>query len=170
MVSSVRLLSSSVLSCRLSRAMTLLRRRSLVPAIILAPSREPVQQIQKVVITIGDFTNIKCYACFGGTPARDDIKALQDRPQLVVGTPGRVYDMIQRRVLRIDSIKMFVLDEADEMLSRGLTKHVYDIFELLPQSTQVVFLSAIMPQDVLDVTTKFMRDPIRILVKKRLYA
>ncbi|KAF2682676.1 P-loop containing nucleoside triphosphate hydrolase protein [Lentithecium fluviatile CBS 122367] len=110
--------------------------------------------------------NIECHACIGGTSVRDDMKALQDGPQVVVGTPGRVQDMIQRRVLKTDHMKMFVLDEADEMLSRGFTEQIYDIFQLLPQSTQVVLLSATMPQDVLEVTTKFMRDPVRILVKK----
>ena len=110
--------------------------------------------------------DVQCHACIGGTSVRDDMKALQDGPQVVVGTPGRVHDMIQRRVLKTDSMKMFVLDEADEMLSRGFTEQIYDIFQLLPQSTQVVLLSATMPQDVLEVTTKFMRDPVRILVKK----
>ncbi|KAF4983008.1 hypothetical protein FZEAL_1480 [Fusarium zealandicum] len=135
-------------------------------ALILAPTRELAQQIQKVVVAIGDFMKIECHACIGGTSVRDDMKALQDGPQVVVGTPGRVQDMIQRRFLKTDSMKMFVLDEADEMLSRGFTEQIYDIFQLLPQSTQVVLLSATMPQDVLEVTTKFMRDPVRILVKK----
>ena len=135
-------------------------------ALILAPTRELAQQIQKVVVAIGDFMNVECHACIGGTSVRDDMKALQEGPQVVVGTPGRVHDMIQRRVLKTDSMKMFVLDEADEMLSRGFTEQIYDIFQLLPQSTQVVLLSATMPQDVLEVTTKFMRDPVRILVKK----
>ncbi|EEP82826.1 eukaryotic initiation factor 4A-6 [Uncinocarpus reesii 1704] len=135
-------------------------------ALILAPTRELAQQIQKVVVAIGDFMSIECHACIGGTSVRDDMKALSDGPQVVVGTPGRVHDMIQRRVLKTDHMKMFVLDEADEMLSRGFTEQIYDIFQLLPQSTQVVLLSATMPQDVLDVTTKFMRDPVRILVKK----
>lgn len=135
-------------------------------ALILAPTRELAQQIQKVVVAIGDFMQIECHACIGGTSVRDDMKALQDGPQVVVGTPGRVHDMIQRRVLKTDSMKQFVLDEADEMLSRGFTEQIYDIFQLLPQSTQVVLLSATMPQDVLEVTTKFMRDPVRILVKK----
>lgn len=154
-------------------------------ALILAPTRELAQQIQKVVVAIGDFMSIECHACIGGTNVREDMKALQDGPQLVVGTPGRVHDMIQRRMLRTDYIKMFVLDEADEMLSvsfpfgvcsfcqtmltiaqRGFTEQIYDIFQLLPQSTQVVLLSATMPQDVLEVTNKFMRDPVRILVKK----
>ena len=61
--------------------------------------------------------NVECHACIGGTSVRDDMKALQEGPQVVVGTPGRVQDMIQRRVLKTDSMKMFVLDEADEMLS-----------------------------------------------------
>merc|ERR1712228_686132 len=69
-------------------------------------------------------------------------------------------------MLKTDSMKMFILDEADEMLSRGFTEQIYDIFQFLPQSTQIVLLSATMPQDVLEVTTKFMREPVRILVKK----
>ncbi|OBT51251.1 hypothetical protein VE04_08483 [Pseudogymnoascus sp. 24MN13] len=82
------------------------------------------------------------------------------------GTGKTATFSISRRFLKTDSMKMFVLDEADEMLSRGFTEQIYDIFQLLPQSTQVVLLSATMPQDVLEVTTKFMRDPVRILVKK----
>ena len=92
-------------------------------ALILAPTRELAQQIQKVVVAIGDFMNVECHACIGGTSVRDDMKALQDGPQVVVGTPGRVHDMIQRRVLKTDSMKMFVLDEADEMLSVSCLLH-----------------------------------------------
>ena len=64
------------------------------------------------------------------------------------------------------SIKMFVLDEADEMLSRGFKEQIYDVFTTMPQDIQVILLSATMPSDVLEVTTKFMNDPIKILVKK----
>ncbi|KAK6351873.1 translation initiation factor eIF4A [Orbilia javanica] len=135
-------------------------------ALILAPTRELAQQIQKVVVALGDFMNITSYPCIGGNPIREDMKHLGEGQQIVVGTPGRVHDMIQRRALKTDCMKMFILDEADEMLSRGFTEQIYDIFQLLPQSTQVVLLSATMPQDVLEVTTKFMRDPVRILVKK----
>jgi len=136
-------------------------------ALILAPTRELAQQIQKVVIALGDFLNIECHACIGGTIVREDIRILQEGVHVVVGTPGRVLDMIQnRRALRTENIKMFVLDEADEMLSRGFKDQIYNIFQLLPQNTQAVLLSATMPSDVLEVTQKFMRDPIRILVKK----
>ncbi|ORX41102.1 P-loop containing nucleoside triphosphate hydrolase protein [Kockovaella imperatae] len=135
-------------------------------ALIIAPTRELAQQIQKVVIALGDYLNIDCHACVGGTAVREDIAKLNEGPHVVVGTPGRVFDMINRGALKSDSVKMFCLDEADEMLSTGFKDSIYDIFQLLPAETQVVLLSATMPPDVLEVTKKFMRDPIRILVKK----
>jgi translation initiation factor 4A len=135
-------------------------------ALILAPTRELAQQIQKVVLALGDYMGVTCHACIGGTNVRDDIKRLEGGVQIVVGTPGRVYDMLNRSALRSKSIKMFVLDEADEMLSRGFKEQIYDVFTTMPQNVQVILLSATMPADVLEVTTKFMNDPIKILVKK----
>jgi translation initiation factor 4A len=135
-------------------------------ALILAPTRELAQQIQKVVIALGDYMDIQVHACVGGTAVRDDIRTLQAGVHIVVGTPGRVYDMINRRALRLDSIRQFFLDEADEMLSRGFKDQIYDIFKFLPESVQVCLFSATMPLDVLEVTQRFMRDPVRILVKK----
>ena len=135
-------------------------------ALILAPTRELAQQIQKVVIALGDYMNIECHACVGGTNVREDMAKLQEGVHVVVGTPGRVHDMINRRALRTDHIQLFCLDEADEMLSRGFKDQIYEVFQLLPQDTQVVLLSATMPADVLEVTKKFMRDPVRILVKR----
>ncbi|CUS10162.1 unnamed protein product [Tuber aestivum] len=136
-------------------------------ALILAPTRELAQQIQKVIIAIGDFMNIECHACIGGTVVSQDIRILEAGVHIVVGTPGRVFDMIKRDALLPGTIKMFVLDEADEMLSRGFTQQIYDIFTYLNKETiQVVLLSATMPQDVLDVSKNFMVDPVNILVKK----
>ncbi|KAH9953306.1 P-loop containing nucleoside triphosphate hydrolase protein [Russula dissimulans] len=135
-------------------------------ALILAPTRELAQQIQKVVIALGDYMNVECHPCIGGTNVREDMSKLQEGVHVVVGTPGRVYDMINRRALRTDNIKLFCLDEADEMLSRGFKDQIYEVFQLLPQETQVVLLSATMPADVLEVSKKFMRDPVRILVKR----
>ncbi|KAI6010281.1 P-loop containing nucleoside triphosphate hydrolase protein [Pisolithus marmoratus] len=106
-------------------------------ALILAPTRELAQQIQKVVIALGDYMNIECHACVGGTNVREDMAKLQEGVQVVVGTPGRVYDMINRRALRTDHIKIFCLDEADEMLSRGFKDQIYELFQLLPSDTQV---------------------------------
>jgi len=135
-------------------------------ALVLAPTRELAQQIQKVVNALSEYMNIESMACIGGTAVREDLKKLDVGVHVVVGTPGRVYDMIQRRALRTEHIKMFVLDEADEMLSRGFKDQIYDVFQLIPNGVQVVLLSATMPAEVLEVTKRFMRDPIRILVKK----
>jgi translation initiation factor 4A len=134
--------------------------------LILAPTRELAQQIQKVAIALGDYLNIKCHACIGGTSVRDDIDKLREGQHLVVGTPGRVFDMIGKRHLRVDDLVTFVLDEADEMLSRGFKDQIYDIFKTLPPNIQVCLFSATMPPEILDLTTKFMRDAVRILVKK----
>uniref|UniRef100_A0A674GMM3 RNA helicase n=1 Tax=Taeniopygia guttata TaxID=59729 RepID=A0A674GMM3_TAEGU len=136
-------------------------------ALVLAPTRELAQQIQKVVMALGDYMGASCHACIGGTNVRAEVQKLQlEAPHVVVGTPGRVFDMLNRRYLSPKFIKMFVLDEADEMLSRGFKDQIYDIFQKLSGNTQVVLLSATMPLDVLEVTKKFMREPIRILVKK----
>ncbi|XP_069033945.1 eukaryotic translation initiation factor 4A1A isoform X1 [Embiotoca jacksoni] len=136
-------------------------------ALVLAPTRELAQQIQKVVLALGDYMGANCYACIGGTSIRSEVLKLQaEAPHIVVGTPGRVFDMLTRKNLTSKNIKMFVLDEADEMLSRGFKDQIYEIFQKLASSTQVVLLSATMPADVLEVTKKFMREPVRILVKK----
>ena len=86
--------------------------------------------------------------------------------QIVSGTPGRVYDMIKRRALKTKAIKMLVIDEADEMLSKGFKDQLYDIYRYLPPKTQIVLVSATLPAEVLEITTKFMSDPVRILVKR----
>jgi len=135
-------------------------------SLILAPTRELAQQIQKVVIALGDYMGVSCHACIGGTNVQQDIRVLEAGQHIVVGTPGRVYDMINRQALDPRGIKTFVLDEADEMLSRGFKDQIYDVFRYMSNKIQVILLSATMPTDVLEVTEKFMRDPIRILVKK----
>jgi translation initiation factor 4A len=135
-------------------------------ALILAPTRELAQQIQKVARALGDFLNVTSHACVGGTLVRDDIKILRDGVQIVVGTPGRVYDMIKRQELSLAHVKIFVLDEADEMLSRGFKDQIYDVFQHLPPSVQVCLFSATMPEDILEISQRFMRNPVRILVKK----
>jgi len=135
-------------------------------ALILAPTRELAQQIQKVCLALGDYMQVQCHACIGGTNVRDDMRKLESGVHVVVGTPGRVYDMINRRALRVESMKLFVLDEADEMLSRGFKDQIYDVFRFMPPTIQVGLFSATMPVEVLEITQQFMRDPIRILVKR----
>ena len=135
-------------------------------ALILSPTRELATQIQSVVLALGDYMNVQCHACIGGRSLSDDTRKLEHGQHVVSGTPGRVFDMIKRRSLRTQRIKMLVLDEADEMLSLGFKEQIYDIYRFLPPSTQVVILSATLPHEVLEMTSKFMKDPVRVLVKR----
>ncbi|KAH0970739.1 hypothetical protein GBA52_022895 [Prunus armeniaca] len=135
-------------------------------ALVLAPTRELAQQIEKVMRALGDYLGVRVHACVGGTSVREDQRILSNGVHVVVGTPGRVFDMLRRLSLRPDNIKMFVLDEADEMLSRGFKDQIYDIFQLLPSKIQVGVFSATMPPEALEITRKFMNKPVRILVKR----
>nr|KAF6415572.1 eukaryotic translation initiation factor 4A3 [Molossus molossus] len=135
-------------------------------ALILAPTRELAVQIQKGLLALGDYMNVQCHACIGGTNVGEDIRKLDYGQHVVAGTPGRVFDMIRRRSLRTRAIKMLVLDEADEMLNKGFKEQIYDVYRYLPPATQVVLISATLPHEILEMTNKFMTDPIRILVKR----
>lgn len=135
-------------------------------ALVLSPTRELAVQIQQVVLALGDFMNVQCHACIGGTSLGDDIKKLDYGQHIVSGTPGRVIDMIHRRHLKTRNIKILILDEADEMLNKGFKEQIYDVYRYLPPQTQVVLISATLPHAILEMTTKFMTDPIRILVKR----
>merc|ERR1711865_1275832 len=124
------------------------------------------EQSQKVCLALGDYLNVQVHCCIGGKRVSDDIRALEAGVHIVSGTPGRVFHMIQQRHFSTRHIKMFVLDEADEMLNRGFKEQVYDIYRYLPPSTQVVLVSATMPHEVLEMTHKFMNEPFRVLVKR----
>mmetsp|Transcript_16115 Transcript_16115/g.32594 ORF Transcript_16115/g.32594 Transcript_16115/m.32594 type:complete len:425 (-) Transcript_16115:829-2103(-) len=135
--------------------------------LILSPTRELAQQTQKTVTAIGDFMSVRCHACIGGKSVGQDVRFLEaGGVHAVSGTPGRVFDMIQRQSLSTKHVRLFILDEADEMLSKGFKGQIFDIFRYLPPSTQVVLISATLPHEVLEMTEKFMTDPVRILVKR----
>lgn len=135
-------------------------------ALILSPTRELAEQSRKVMLAFGEYMNVQAHACIGGKSVGDDIRTLQAGVHIVSGTPGRVFDMIKRRCLKTRDLKMLVIDEADEMLGRGFKEQLYDIYRYLPPETQVMLVSATMPHDVLEMTQKFMNDPVRILVKR----
>lgn len=135
--------------------------------LILSPTRELAEQTSKVITALGDFLNVKCMAAVGGKSLGQDIRQLETgASQVISGTPGRVYDLIRRNALSTQHLKSMILDEADEMLSRGFKEQIYDIYRYLPASTQVVLISATLPASVLEMTGKFMNDPVRILVRR----
>ena len=94
------------------------------------------------------------------------MRILEQGVHVIVGTPGRVCDMMNRNALNASTLRIFVLDEADEMLSRGFKDQILDIFRKLPGNIQVGLFSATMPEEILKITEEFMRDPYKILVDK----
>lgn len=139
----------------------------LTQALILVPTRELAHQIKNVLLAIGDYCKISVHACIGGTNVMDDINALRDGQHIVVGTPGRIYDMINRKVLLLNNLKMLILDEADQMLDRGFKTQIYEIFSLgIPEDTQIGLFSATWTPESEDIAKKFMRNPVVIKVQK----
>ncbi len=133
---------------------------------MLSPTRELAEQSSRVMLALGDYLSVRVHACIGGKSVGEDLKRLEAGVHAVSGTPGRVFDMIQRGALQTRALKLLVLDEADEMLSRGFKEQIYDIYRYLPHETQVVVLSATLPHEVLEMTKKFMNKPVRVLVKR----
>jgi len=142
--------------------------RPVVQALILSPTHELVKQTANVVNALGIMMNIRVKTLIGGTSIQSDREELQSSvtcPHVIVGTAGRVYDMMFRNYLSISDIKVFVLDEADEMLSQGFKSQIYNIFQMLPSNVQVALFTATLPDNILELTTKFMRNPVTITMK-----
>lgn len=97
------------------------------------------------MLALGDYMNVKVHCCIGGRSVNDDVFKLEHGVHIVSGTPGRVFDMIQRRTFKTQSVKMLILDEADEMLNLGFKNQVYDIYRYLPYGMQCVVVSATLP-------------------------
>lgn len=135
-------------------------------AIILAPVRELAFQIGEVAKSIGNYLNIKPVVCVGGSNIYDARRELSEGTTIVVGTPGRVIDMIERGFLSTRMLRMMVLDEADEMLSSSFLTQIKKIIMEVPETTQVCLFSATMPQEVLEITKHFMENPVNILVQQ----
>jgi translation initiation factor 4A len=138
-------------------------------ALILSPTRELAEQTQEVFEVMGAFvrTHAECHlsSLFVGQSKRTlDMQALHDGVLVAIGTPGRVTDLITRGALRVDKLRTIVLDEADELLSQSFANQVYEIFRFVPRDVQICLFSATMPQGVLDLCTRFMRNPTKILL------
>lgn len=138
-----------------------------VQAMILSPTRELSQQTKSVLDSLGHFMkNLRTQLLIGGTSTEECIKQLKENtPHVVIGCPGRVYDMLRRKKIKQNTLKLIVLDEADEMLSSGFKEQVYNIFQYMPGNIQVALFSATMPTELISLTDKFMRNPIKVLVK-----
>jgi len=136
-----------------------------VQVLVLAPVRELAQQIENVVKALSNHMNISVYSATGGTPLRDDIRAIEKGCQYLIGTPGRIFDLMNRNVLSRDNIRVLIFDEADQMLEDRFKEQVMCILQKgFPKETQVALFSATMDTDVLEVASKILQNPVRILV------
>lgn len=135
-------------------------------SLILSPTRELAVQIQNVVKQLGGYMNIQTLACVGGKNVGEDMKSLQKGQHVVSGTPGRALDIIRRQQLNTRHIKVLILDEADELFTKGFREQIYEIYKYMPSTVQVVVVSATLSREVIEMTSKFTSNPAKILVKR----
>ena len=138
-----------------------------IQAVILSPTRELSQQSFNVIERLGSFMEgLRIQLLVGGTSVYSDIEQLTNNPpHIVVGCPGRTFDMMKRNHLVTKDVKLMVIDEADELLSSGFKEQIYYIFQYLPSAAQICLFSASFPIEVEQLTEKFMKEPEKILVK-----
>lgn len=138
-----------------------------VQALVLCPTRELALQVSEELKKIARFKRgIQVAAIYGGESIERQIKALRGGVQIVVGTPGRVIDHLERRTLRLDSVRTVVLDEADEMLDMGFRDDIEVILSRVPEERQTVFFSATMSKDILALTKRYQQDPAMVKIHK----
>lgn len=134
--------------------------------IILSPTRELAIQTQSVFTKLSMQTGLRTHILIGGTPVDRDIRDIQrNKPHVYVGCPGRVLDFLTRKVFDPTTLRIIIMDEADEILSQGFVEQLYSIFQFLPEKIQVAMFSATIPDTLDSVTAKIMRNPVSILVK-----
>jgi translation initiation factor 4A len=135
--------------------------------LVLSPTRELSKQTANVMTSIGGMLKgLRVQTLVGGSSIDEDTSTLKNKvPHVIAGCPGRVYDMMRRNHIAGKTIKLVVLDEADEMLSSGFKEQVYNIFQYFNNQIQVALFSATLPSHMSSITSKFMRDPVKIYVK-----
>lgn len=138
-----------------------------VQGLVVAPTRELAIQVAAEINRLGKFAGVRALAVFGGQHMGRQIKALKDNPQIVVATPGRLLDHIRRRTIRLEEIKVAVLDEADEMLNMGFIDDIKDILKAIPEQRQTLLFSATMPKEIREIATTLMKQPTEIKVKAK---
>src|SRR3954466_7090559 len=134
-------------------------------ALILTPTRELAVQVREDVTNIGRFKRIKAMAVYGKEPFSKQKEELQQKTHVVVGTPGRVMDHIDRETLILDEIKYLIIDEADEMLNMGFIDEVEAIIKGLPSDRVTMVFSATLPEDVENLCHRYMTDPSHIEIE-----
>ena len=133
--------------------------------LVICPTRELAQQIEKVASSIGYYMNLRVLSATGGNQLRSDIQILKNGAQFVVGTPGRIFDLIRRKELRLEHIKYLILDEADQMLEDLFLEQIKAILNSqFPETTKLALFSATMPEHMLQIAERYLQNPVRIRI------
>lgn len=135
--------------------------------LVIAPTRELAIQTQEELYRLGRDKRIKVQAVYGGADIGRQIRGLKDRPHIVVGTPGRMLDHINRHTLKLGTVQTLVLDEADEMLNMGFLEDIEKIIAQVPEQRQTLLFSATMPAAIKNIGVKFMKNPEHVQIKAK---
>ncbi|VEF49469.1 DEAD/DEAH box helicase domain-containing protein [Bacillus freudenreichii] len=138
-----------------------------VQGIIIAPTRELAIQVSEELYKIAIDSRVRVLAVYGGSDIQRQIRALKKGPQIVVGTPGRVLDHINRRTLKLGNVHTVILDEADEMLNMGFIEDIESILKTVPEERQTLLFSATMPEPIRRIAERFMKSPELVKVQAR---
>ncbi|MDA8211298.1 MAG: DEAD/DEAH box helicase [Clostridia bacterium] len=138
-----------------------------IQGIVLTPTRELAVQVAEELNKIGQFKGIRTLPIYGGQDINRQIRALKNRPHIIVGTPGRLMDHMRRKTIRLQGIELVVLDEADEMLNMGFIEDIETILQEIPQDRQTLLFSATMPKPIQTLAQRFMKNPELISIKAK---
>ncbi|MCX7746326.1 MAG: DEAD/DEAH box helicase, partial [Clostridia bacterium] len=136
-------------------------------ALVVVPTRELAVQVREEIFNIGRFKRLKVSAIFGKSPFYRQEKELKQKTHVVVGTPGRIIDHVERRTFDTSKIKYLVIDEADEMLNMGFIEQIETIITGLPEERVTMLLSATMPTDIEMLCSKYMKEPVRVEIEEK---
>ena len=142
-------------------------RKRAIQALVIAPTRELAIQVSEELYRIGNDKRAKVLSVYGGQDIGRQIRALRNNPQIVVGTPGRLLDHIQRKTIKLDNVQTLVLDEADEMLNMGFIEDINAIMENVPEDRQTLLFSATMPAPIRKIAETFMKEPEIVKIKSK---
>ncbi|HES3009862.1 TPA: DEAD/DEAH box helicase [Streptococcus pyogenes] len=140
---------------------------NIIQALVIAPTRELAVQSQEELFRFGREKGVKVRSVYGGSSIEKQIKALKSGAHIVVGTPGRLLDLIKRKALILDHVETLILDEADEMLNMGFLGDIEAIISRVPADRQTLLFSATMPAPIKQIGVKFMKDPEHVQIKNK---
>lgn len=141
--------------------------RNELQGLVISPTRELAIQTQEELYRLGRNKRVRVQAVYGGADIGRQIRGLKDRPHIVVGTPGRMLDHINRHTLKLGTVETLVLDEADEMLNMGFLEDIESIISRVPDQRQTLLFSATMPPAIKNIGVKFMKDPVHVKIKTK---